>query len=225
MAGVERDPPALPRPMSTLRRMSGALAAAILAGAVAGAIVGGIGSRLVMRILALTNDDRVGVLTDSSATVGEISLSGTVQLLALGTIIGILGGLLYLGLRRWLFVPTAFRGLAFGALTLSTFGNIVLDPANVDFQIFEPVLLVVGLFAALFVLNGVIVSRLADRMHPEPAYAPGVRAPAIAGAVLGLLGVLGLFILAGTVVTMIDDAGTCEAAVGGGAGCAAFATD
>ncbi len=99
---VSAAPPAAAKPSLARRTLRGTapLRGAVAAGAVAGFISAGIGSRVVMRIIAVLNDDRDGVMTDASATVGEISLGGTMGLLLLGVVAGVLGGLLYLGLRR-----------------------------------------------------------------------------------------------------------------------------
>ena len=194
-----------------------------MAGAIAGFIAAGIGSRVVMFIIATINEDKAGVLTDASAIVGEFSVSGTVSLLVLGTIAGIIGGLLYLGLRRWLWVPPPYRGLAFGLLTMVTIGQPVFDTANVDFQIFEPVLVVVALFAALFFINGLILAPLFDRIHPEPSYPPSTRVPRVVAGGLGVACALGIVVFAGTLVTMVEDAGTCYAAAAG-EGCAVQVT-
>jgi hypothetical protein len=198
---------------------------AIVAGALAGFISAGVGSRVVMRIIAVLNDDRDGVTTDASATVGEISFGGTMSLLMLGVIAGVLGGLLYLGLRRWLWVPPAWRGLAFGSVTLLTVGHLLFDTANVDFQMFEPVVVVVALFATLFLINGLLLVPLADRIHPEPAYAGGTRVPRAAAGVIALVSLVGLIGMVHTFRTMIDDAGTCYSAAGGGEGCAVLERD
>ncbi len=222
------DPPAEASTRSraqTLLRGSAPARGAIVAGALAGLISAGIGSRVVMRIIAILNDDRDGVMTDASATVGEISFGGTMGLLVLGSVAGVLGGLLYLGLRRWLWVPPAWRGLAFGLVTLVTVGQPLFDPANVDFQIFEPVVVVIALFAALFLINGLILAPLADRIHPEPVYAPGMRVPRAAAAVVALVCLFGLILTVDTFRTMVDDAGTCYSAAGGGEGCAVLERD
>jgi hypothetical protein len=204
---------------------SAPLRGAVVAGALCGLISAGIGSRVVMRIITLLNEDRDGVMTDASATVGDVSLSGTLGLLLLGTVFGVLGGLLYLGVRRWLWVPKAWRGLAFGVLTMVTVGQPLFDPANVDFQIFEPVLVVLGLFAMLFLVNGLLLAPLMGRIHPEPTYAESSRVPKIAGVVLALAALAGLAVTAGTLQTMVDDAGTCFSAAGGGEGCAVLTSD
>lgn len=197
----------------------------VVAGAGTGLVLAGIGGRVVMRIIAVVNDDRDGVMTDARATVGEISFGGTLSLLVFGTIVGVLGGLAYLGLRRWLWVSPSWRGLAFGVVTLLTVGQILFDTANVDFQIFEPVSLVVGLFAALFLINGLILAPLVDRIHPEPAYAVSTPVPRTVAGVIGLSCLFGLVVMVGTVQTMIDESGTCYSAVGGGNGCAALDRD
>ena len=95
-----------------------------------------------MRIIALANPDSDGVLTDAEATVGDITFDGTVGLLFLGTVAGIMGGAVYLGLRRWLPVPAAWKGLTYGIVSLLTVGHLLFDTHNADFQIFEPVLFI-----------------------------------------------------------------------------------
>jgi hypothetical protein len=69
------------------------LAPGVIAGFVSGLIVGGAGSRLAMRILALTSAEFVrGAGTEAGATIGEITLEGTLFLVVAGSILGILGG-------------------------------------------------------------------------------------------------------------------------------------
>ena len=110
-------------------------------------------------------------------------------------------------------------------MTLVTVGQPVFDPATVDFQIFEPVLVVIALFAVLFLLNGLILAPLTDRLHPEPVYKSSTRMPRAAGAAIALVSILGLIITVGTVKTMVDDADICYSAAGGGEGCAVFTRD
>ena len=191
-------------------------------GALAGFISAGVGSRLVMKITALIDESTRGVNTDATATVGDFTVGGTIELLVLGTFLGIVGGLVYLGVRRWLPGPPAWHGLAFGFLTLFTLGNAVLDPNNVDFQIFEPILLILALFAALFLANGLIVARLADRLHPEPAYASSRASRPVAG-LLVVIGALGLVLMSVGIIDIVDKEGSCLSAAGEGNGCAVAA--
>jgi len=205
--------------------LSAPLRHAGLAGAIAGLVAAGIGSRLAMRLIAVVDGDSEGVGTDASATVGDVSLGGTFGLLVIGAVLGIAGGLVYLGLRRWLFVPRAWRGVTYGALTLLTIGNVLFDTANSDFQIFEPILLVIGLFAMLFLVNGVLVVALVERLHPEPSYVVGRRVPWLAAGAIGAIAIVGATGLAESFGRMIDDAGTCISVTDAGEGCGVLATD
>ena len=216
---VRARPPSRAR---ALLRGSAPVRGAAVAGALAGFVSAGIGSRVVMRIIAVLDDDHDGVLTDSSATVGEFSFGGTFSLLALGTVFGVIAGLMYLGLRRWLWVSPAWRGIVFGPLTLVTIGQLLFDSMSLDLQIFEPIAVVLVLFVALFLINGLILAPLTDRIHPEPDYATGRRMPRIAIGMLAIVALLGLALTVDTFRTIVGDAGTCYSAVGGGEGCAVF---
>ena len=206
-------------------RRSAAARAAVIAGAIAGAISAGVWSRVVMRIIALADPDTDGVFTDAEATVGEITLGGTFNLIMLGTIAGIMGGAAYLGVRRWLPVPAGWKGLAYSIVTLLTVGQLLFDRNNADFQIFEPVLMVIALFSALFLLNGLIVSALADRFHPEPTYRPSLRVSRAVTGIIAVVCVLGIVAHVITTVQMIDDQGSCFSAKGGGLGCAVWTSE
>jgi hypothetical protein len=210
---------------ATAWQRSAALRRAAGAGAIAGVISAGIGSRIAMRIITLLNDEQEGTPTDANAVVGEVTFEGTLQLLILGAILGVAGGLVYLGLRRWLWVPAPWRGVAYGALSLVTVGHVLFDTHNVDFQIFEPILVVIALFAALFLVNGVIVAAMLDRLHPGPPPAVSTRVPRAVAAGLAVIVMLGSLLMADTIMTMVDDAGTCFAAAGGGEGCAVLTSE
>ncbi len=213
------DKPLVAAPPKVSRALR-SLAWAAGLGAVSGVVTVGIGSRIVMRVIALADSSTDGTFTDAEATVGEFSIEGSLSLFPLGIGAGILGGLLFLGVRRWLPVPTKWKGAAYGLLTLLTVGNLLFDPSNADFQIFEPVLLVVALFTALFFVNGLLLGWLMQRFHPEPAYEPRPRAARIAVGLLGAVCLLGGFAYVGGILGMVEDQGTCLRAAGGGNGCA-----
>ena len=215
----------LPSRLRSAWRVSAPMRWAVAVGALAGVISAGVGARVVMRIIALANPDRDGVLTDAEATVGDITFGGTMNLLLLGTIAGVMGGVAYLGLRRWLPVPAAWKGLTYGIVSLLTVGQLLFDRNNADFQIFEPVLMVIALFSVLFLLNGLIVSAPLDRFHREPTYPASLRVSRAVTGAIALVCVLGIVAHAITTVQMINDEGSCLSAVGGGGGCAVRATD
>ena len=161
-----------------------------LAGAVAGFIAGGIGSRVAMRVAAITTEDRFrGFTTEAEATVGEITVAGTISLLIGGTVLGILGGVWYLAARRWLPVPQRWQGLVFGLLLLATVGPVLIEGDNRDFQLFGPKLLNISMFASLPLLFGLIVVPLAVRLEralPGPALRPRGPGRYVPVAVFGL---------------------------------------
>jgi hypothetical protein len=136
-----------------------------------------------------------------------------------------MGGALYLGLRRWLPVPAAWKGSAYGVVTLLTVGHLLFDTHNADFQIFEPVVMVIALFSVLFFINGFILAPLMQRFHPEPAYRPSVRVSRVATGVIAVVCLLGIIGYADTIPQMVNDEGTCLSAAGGGNGCAVRSAD
>src|SRR3989337_1386982 len=100
------------------------LAVGTLSGFVAGLIAGGVGSRIAMRIVAITAGDAdQGAITDAEATVGEITAGGTIFLIFLSGMAGALGGLLYPAVRRWLADAGRGRGLGVSALLLAIYGS------------------------------------------------------------------------------------------------------
>ena len=165
-----------------------------------------------MRIIAIADPSTNGALTEDQFIVGEMTLGDTVGLVLLGTVVGAIGGLIYLGLRRWMPVPPAVRGLAFGYGSLVTGGVIFINPDRVDFRIFEPVLLPIGLFAVLFLAGGFLLVTLTDRFHPEPAYASAARAPRLVAVLLVLLTLAGTALMGGGIVEMVDNQGSCVSA-------------
>ena len=158
-ATLERPPEAEGSP-SALR----GFAAVFVAGGLAGLLVGGLGSRVAMRIAALTaRDVAQGLTTEAGATVGRITLGGTVFLvLFAGVGSALVGTAFYLTTRAWLPRRRWVRALAFGGLELAVFGTTLLDPGNPDFTILGRPLLNVLLFGSLFVLHGVVLVMLGE---------------------------------------------------------------
>ena len=142
------------------------LAAAALAGLVAGVIAGGVGSRLAMRISAITTESKFrGILTEADQRVGEITVDGTVFLLVAGGILGVFGGLTYAAVRGWLADAGRWRGLAFGVLLLAMFGWALIEGDNKDFHLFGPPALNIAMFASLYIVFGLLVAPLFDAIQ------------------------------------------------------------
>lgn len=207
-----------------LWRFGKPMAVALGSGAVAAFFAAGLGSRTVMKIIALADPSTDGAQTDATATVGEFTTE-TFGLVIFGTFLGLLAGPVYLGLRRWLPGATKWHGLTFGVLTMFTAGVQVFDESNADFQIFEPILLAIGLFMALHLVNGPILAYLVDRFHPQPAYKESRRVTLGVRAAMGLAVVAGVVVMTATAINMVEDEGTCLSAAGEGNGCAVRAPE
>ncbi len=161
---------AMPRPSSNVSVRSSAAAvlraAAVgsISGLIAGVIAGGIGGRVAMRIVALTAGSAdQGAFTEAEEVVGVISTEGTIGLIIfVGVLSGLFGGLAYAAMRPWLAAAGPWKGLAFGAVLLATLGWTAIERDNFDFHRFGYAPLNIAMFAALFLLFGLLVAPLYD---------------------------------------------------------------
>jgi hypothetical protein len=162
------------------------VAAGSFSGIVVGIVVGGLGSRLVMRLSAIAAGSGVqGVTTASGNRVGEITLSGSIALIIFaGAFAGIFGGLLYASVRPWLAPFARWRGLIFGLALLGLAGSLILDAANSDFIVLRPPLLNVAMFAALFLIFGIVIAPVFDRILRA------LKGGSVVSGALGFLGVV-----------------------------------
>ena len=135
----------------------------MLAGAIAGFVAGGIGGRLFMSLLAALNPEATGVTSDDGFTIGQVTLSGTVNLLFLCTILGAVAGLVWVAVRGLRFGPPWWRAVSMPLAAALVIGDQLINPDGVDFTLLEPTLLAVGLTLAVPALATVIVTVLGDR--------------------------------------------------------------
>ena len=115
----------------------------------AGVIVVGIGARIAMRIMALTAGN------DPVFTFG-----GTMAILFPTAVFGIILGLIFVFLRKWLPGSGLWKGLAFGLIILLLVGIIFIfdEVSNTDSNLREgPVLVGIGFFAPFLVAFGVMM--------------------------------------------------------------------
>jgi hypothetical protein len=134
-------------------------------GVITGVVVGGLGSRIVMRIVGAMEGTLPRQQTDAGFNVGEISAFGIVVLVIIsGAVTGIVGGIAYQCALPWLRVFGRWRGLVFGVVLLLTGGSLVIESANTDFVRLGSASVNIYMFAALFVVFGVVIAPAVDWM-------------------------------------------------------------
>jgi len=138
------------------------VAVAVAVGAATGLLVSGGGARLSMRLIALADRSNYGRLTDAGFNVGFVTREGTLEVLKTGIFVGIIGGLLYLAVRRWLPGSGMLRATAYGVLLLLLGTGVNIFGNRGDFD-FLPKLLSISLFGGLFLLYGILTALLVDR--------------------------------------------------------------
>ena len=127
----------------------------IVAAGFIGGFIAGVGSRLFMRVAGiLTPDQNRSRLTENGEQVGEITLGGTLSLGLLGAGAGIVTILIYLAIRNRLPFEGWRRSSSFAVLLLLVFGYVIMDPSNLDYQLFGPTWLNVSTFSSLYLLMG-----------------------------------------------------------------------
>jgi hypothetical protein len=145
------------------RSIGRTLGLGVLAGALAGLLVGGIGGRLFMFVLAELNPEDSGVRTDDDVPIGQFTLDGTLNLLVITTVIGVIGGLVFLALRGLRFGPQWFRVLSMPVGATLVVGSMLVHSDGVDFTLLQPVELGVAMTLAVPFLYTLLVAALADR--------------------------------------------------------------
>ncbi len=177
-----------------------------LAGIVAGVLVGGLLGRVVMRVSGFTAGPAfVGVRTSNGNRVGDITFEGTLALVlftGLGT--GVIGGFVYAVAEPWLRRVRPWHGLVYGAGLLLAYGFLVFDPFNFDFRKFGIVGLNVTMFAALFVIFGVVSAWLFDIVKLLRA---GTAAASRVVDILAWVAVVPTVIAAGLLMTSVGGLG------------------
>jgi len=81
-------------------------------------------------------------------------------------VLGIVGAFLYLALRRWLPERPLFRSLCFALIILGLGLTQIINGNEADFEFVNTVVSIL-LFAAVFLVYGMLVPALIDRLAPR----------------------------------------------------------
>ncbi|MEV6520483.1 hypothetical protein AB0M43_00905 [Longispora sp. NPDC051575] len=161
------------------------LSASTAAGALLGLLVGGVGGRLAMGLLAAMNPTATGVISDDGFRIGQFTPSGTANLLVATTLIGALGGGIYLVLRQVAFGPRWFRALSLSLGPAIVVGSMVVHVDGVDFILLRPPLFAVAVFVAIPGIYAALLTVLAERwLAPDGPFARGRRVLTLAPLLL-----------------------------------------
>lgn len=146
-----------------LRMLAFEISLGAVAGGVGGLLVGGIGGRIAMLMLRLTSDSSVnGVRSDDGFIIGRFSVD-TLNLLAAGTVLGSIVGLLIIAGRP--FLPWRWMPIAWGAAGALCGGALFINPDGVDFTLLAPLWLAVLLFVALPAVGALLIAWLTETMR------------------------------------------------------------
>lgn len=135
-------------------RSSAALSARRLAsltavGALLGLLVGGIGGRLAMMLLARLNPEATGLTSDDDFTMGQFTVSNTLNLLLVATLFGVVGAGVYDLLRGLRIGARWFQVLSLAIGPAVVVGAQIVHTDGLDFQLLKPAWLAIGLFVAI----------------------------------------------------------------------------
>jgi hypothetical protein len=139
------------------------LCAVSLAGALAGLLVGGIGGRLAMLLLTRLDPQVAGTVSDDGFVMGQVTVLGTLNLLAVGVGLGVLGAVFYAVLRPLMVGPRWFQVLSTSLGPAVVVGEMLVHTDGVDFRLFAPVELAIALFVLLPGLYAAALTGLAER--------------------------------------------------------------
>lgn len=140
-----------------------AWATVLLVGVACGVAVVGVLSRLVMLLLASMNPDAAGVRSDDGFIMGQVTLSGSLQLAGAGAQIGAVGAFIYIAVRGLMIGPSWFRLLSISVGPGVVVGSVLVHTTGVDFNILEPLWLTIGSFVLLPVVFCAALHLLAEK--------------------------------------------------------------
>jgi hypothetical protein len=187
-----------------LRPAAGRLAVMAAAGVGLGALVGGVVGRLAMFVLARANPAATGTESDDGFEMGRFTLSGSLNLLIIGTLLGIVGAAVYAAVR-WL-QPSGLplRIAATAACAGVGVGALLVHRDGVDFTVLDAPL-AIALFVALPAAYGGLLAWIVETsLARQP---DGVRrTPAVGAALMAfvVVPVLPVFALAWGLGRLVD---------------------
>ena len=117
-----------------------------------------------MLLLRVTSPAMVrGVESDDGFEIGRFTLSGTINLLAFCTLVGIVGGFGYRLVAPVLAGPSWLRQLTIALGVGGLIGSLLVHPDGVDFTLLAPAWLAIAIFVAIPFTYGAAIGPLTAR--------------------------------------------------------------
>jgi hypothetical protein len=101
--------------------------------------------------------------------MGQFTVSGSLNLLVVGGVLGAVGGVVYAGARHLTFGPEWWRVTSVVLGAALPVGAAIVHDDGVDFTVLEPVELAVAMFVLLPGLYGLLLQLVVERRLSPPA--------------------------------------------------------
>lgn len=142
-----------------VRKMS----ALSVAGVLMGLLVGGVGGRAAMLLLAQLNPAVAGTVSDDGFVMGQFDVVNTLNLLAVGAGLGLLGSAFYAVLRGLMIGPRWFQVVSIAIGPAVVVGEMLVHTDGVDFVLLQPAVLAIAMFVLIPGLYACGLTLLSER--------------------------------------------------------------
>jgi hypothetical protein len=102
-----------------------------------------------MFVLARLNPSAAGLESDDGFEIGQFTLSGSLNLLLFGAVLGVAGAGIYAAIRSLMIGPRWFQVLSIAVGGAVVVGEAVVHTDGVDFIALKPPLLAIAIFVAI----------------------------------------------------------------------------
>ena len=121
-----------------------------------------------MLLLARLAPETAGITSDDGFVIGQLTLSGTLNLLLVATLLGVLGAGIYLVLRTLMIGPRWFQVVSISLGPAVVVGAMLVHSEGVDFTFLRPTWLAIVLFVAIPGLYAALLTVLCERwLRPD----------------------------------------------------------
>ena len=175
--------------VSPVREILRDIACGGFAGAIVGIVVAGLGGRLVMRLAAILQPGAVGAFSENGNRIGDITFFGSLGLVLVGLVIGLIGGTIWVVVSPWTPGTGVGRAIITMPIAIALGSFFLIEGDNRDFQLLQHDPVVVASLIVLVALVGLTLPLTDDWLGRRLPHATSGRSGAIwLYAIIALLG-------------------------------------